>query len=258
MQCCLLIHPCWCAIGSLEVKLWQPNNGSHKQWKITHAIICDLVWLTFMSNIKAILKFYVRQMWQGTQQATKNHSLPTTERKKDWSKKDWLLVKRKRNFLFVGKATACKHAYLTRSIRSQNKLPIWKQFGQTTHLVERTRINTHTSSRWVNITVNPDQSCFLGKIKACYFENLINVDQEYLGEKPKCNNIPMKTNAFANISKSLIRPLCLDSSWLEGHWSIMAGPQNHQLSMTMIVVIVIDLDRPSKLTTISTDDRDRC
>ena len=113
-------------------------KGSHKQWKITHAIICDLVSLTFMSNIKAILKFYVRQMWQGMQQATTNHFLPTTTRKKDWSKKDWLLLKRKRNFLFVGKATACKHAYLTRSIRSQNKLPIWKQFGQTTHLVERT------------------------------------------------------------------------------------------------------------------------
>ena len=105
------------------------------------------------------------------------------------------------------------------------------------------RINTYTSSRWVNITVNPDQSCFLGDIKACYFENLINVDQEYLGEKPKCNNWSFskwkKTNAIANISKSLIRPLCLDSRWLEGQWSIMASPQNHQLSMMMIVVIVI-------------------
>ena len=57
-------------------------KGSHKQWKITHAIICNLVSLTFMSNIKAILKFYVRQMWQGTQQATTNHSLPMNERKK--------------------------------------------------------------------------------------------------------------------------------------------------------------------------------
>ena len=212
-----------------------------------------------MSNIKAILKFYVRQMWQGTQQATKNHSLPTTERKKDWSKKDWLLVKRKRNFLFVGKATACKHAYLTRSIRSQNKLPIWKQFGQTTHLVERT---PHQYSYFIALGkyffFNPDQSCILENIKAAHPENLLNADHEYLGEKPKCNNWPMKTNAFANISKSLIRPLCLDSSWLEGHWSIMAGPQNHQLSMTMIVVIVIDTYRPSKLTTISTDDRDRC
>ena len=120
-------------------------------------------------------------------------------------------------------------------------------------------INTHTSSRWVNIFFfNPDQSCILENIKAAHPENLLNADHEYLGEKPKCNNWPMKTNAFANISKSLIRPLCLDSSWLEGHWSIMAGPQNHQLSMTMIVVIVIDTYRPSKLTTISTDDRDRC
>ena len=189
MQCRLLIHPCWCAIGSLVANklaattfvivvhvnttlqrsytstrvfkrqyvtlilslamgffyqnvrlqiITTTIKRNHKQCKITHAIICDLVWLAFMSNIKAILKFYVRQMWQGMQQATTNYYLPTTERKKDWSKKDWLLLKRKRKFLFVGKATACKHAYLTRSIRSQNKLPIWKQFGQTTHLVERT------------------------------------------------------------------------------------------------------------------------
>ena len=127
----------------LNPKLTSPK-GSKKQEHETHQWFMPEATpplrqpTSNLSNIKAILKFYVRQMWQGTQQATKNHFLPTTERKKDWSKKDWLSVKRKRNFLFVGKATACKHAYLTRSIRSQNKLPIWKQFGQTTHSVERT------------------------------------------------------------------------------------------------------------------------
>ena len=165
-----------------------------------------------------------------------------TKEKKDWSKKDWLLVKRKSNFLFVGKATACKHAYLTRSIRSQNKLPIWKQFGQTTHLVERTPHQYLYFIALGKYYCESRSKLFPGRQKACYFENLINVDQEYLGEKPKCNNWSFskwkKTNAFANISKSLIRPLCLDSRWLEGQWSIMASPQNHQLSMTMIVMIV--------------------
>ena len=120
-----------------------------------------------MPNIKAILKFYVRQMWQGTQQATKNHFLPTTERKKDWSKKDWLLVKRKRNFfsLLAKLLHASMHTWPGQSDPRTNC-----QYGN--NLVKQlTRwkglhINTHTSSRWVNIFFQSRSKLYPGKHKS--------------------------------------------------------------------------------------------